>query len=87
MYQVVSSSNVIAIKLENDNLHVVFHKEKKFDSKYIYGGVSEKVFNDFLASESKGSFVHKHLRGKYPTTGPIKLDEVEYLEILKKIKE
>jgi len=58
----VSSSNVASIGYENSILEVHFHS----GSIYQYLHVPETVFNDFLQASSKGSFVHQHLKDKYP---------------------
>lgn len=34
---------------------------------YDYIGISDEVFKNFLKSESKGSFLHRNIIGKYQT--------------------
>lgn len=42
---------------------------------YVYAGVAESVYNDFMAAESLGKFFTKEIKGKYPET---KYEEVFY---------
>jgi len=35
---------------------------------YVYDGVAPETVKDFMAAESKGSFVAKQIKGKYRTT-------------------
>lgn len=32
---------------------------------YLYPAVPEELFNNFLAAESKGTFFHQNIKGKY----------------------
>ena len=57
----VSSSNISAIGYENGTLRVRFNDGSEYD----YYGVPENIYNDFLDSASKGSFLHQNLKGKY----------------------
>jgi hypothetical protein len=43
-------------------------------SRWYYQGVPEKLFEDFLFSDSKGEFFHKHFKGKFDE---MPADEVE----------
>jgi len=42
---------------------------------YVYQGVPESVYKDFMAAESLGKFFVKEIKGKYPE---IKYEEVFY---------
>lgn len=59
----VISSNVKSIGFEDGVLEVEFHH----GNVYQYMGVPEHVYNDFMNSDSKGRFVHKHLKDRYTT--------------------
>lgn len=60
----VSSSNVSQVGYENGVLEVHFHS----GGVYQYFHVPEEVFRLFLSAPSKGKFVHRHLKGKFPFT-------------------
>ena len=59
----VDSTNVAAIGYDADNreLHVAFLKS----GTYIYVGVSEWVFQEFLQADSKGEYHHENIRNNY----------------------
>ncbi len=60
------------IEVESSNVYRVGYSEKilyvEFRSGYVYEyqNVESEVFENFLNSNSKGSFVHTHLKNKYP---------------------
>lgn len=60
----VQSSNVEAIGYDPElsELHVRF---LKLGSLYIYHGVPEGVFEDFLNAPSKGTFLNTYIKGNY----------------------
>jgi hypothetical protein len=62
-YDVVSS-NVSGIGYDADEqrLYVRFNK----GDLYYYDGVPYDVYEQMLAAESKGKFVHSDLKGRYP---------------------
>lgn len=62
-YDVVSS-NVSGIGYDSDEqrLYVRFNK----GDLYYYDGVTYDVYEQMLAAESKGRFVHTDLKGRYP---------------------
>ena len=35
-------------------------------AEYQYSGVPPELYEKLLAAESAGSFLHKHIKGKYP---------------------
>lgn len=41
--------------------------EFKDGVRYAYRGVPERLFEEFLCAESKGSFFHANVRGKFET--------------------
>lgn len=57
----VESSNIDAIGFENNILIVRFMS----GSVYSYSNVEPEVYESFLNSESKGKFLHQHIKGKY----------------------
>lgn len=56
----VSSSNVESIGYEDGVIEVHFHNGYA----YRYPNCSEELFSQFLNASSKGSFVHKYLKGR-----------------------
>lgn len=54
----VQSSNVEAIGHAGTTLHVRF----KGGAHYTYDGVDAKKFADLKASNSKGTFIHQHVK-------------------------
>ena len=59
----VESSNIQAIGFDpkSSTLYVTF----KPMSDYSYSGVDKDVFEEFLASESKGKFFHQYIKNNY----------------------
>ena len=62
--ELVTSSNVAAIGYEDDTrcLFVRFND----GGLYRYEGVSLETYQAFMSAPSKGRFVWRQLRGKYP---------------------
>jgi len=60
----VSSSNIASIGYDDDQM--ILEVEFLSGSLYRYECVSENIFNEFLASNSKGSFFHNYIRDQYP---------------------
>ena len=60
----VDSTNVEAIGYDKDTqqLHVRFLKS---GATYVYYDVEEWVFDEFRQAESKGGYVHDHLKKVY----------------------
>ena len=56
----VSSSNVSCIGYENGVIEVHFHNGYA----YQYPNCSRDLFDEFLNASSKGSFVHRRLKGR-----------------------
>lgn len=65
----VKSSNVAAIKYDwqKGKLHVRFNN----GAEYIYDGVAKHVAKMMFTTTSMGKFVHRVLRDRYPTEGPL----------------
>lgn len=59
----VKSSNIKEIGFKDGILRVVF----TYGAKYDYLNVPDQIFEDFLQSESIGSFFHKKIKDKYLT--------------------
>ena len=59
----VDSSNVEAIGYDNDaqELHVQF----VHGTEYIYHGVSQEIFDQFMTAPSKGSFLNREIKNVY----------------------
>lgn len=57
------SSNIKAFRHEGITLYVKFK-----GGTYAYAGVPEAVFEKMKAAESKGKFLNKEVKGKYPYT-------------------
>lgn len=59
----VDSSNIEAIGYDSSQqqLHVQF----KSGQTYVYYNVEESVFEEFKQAESKGKFLHAHIKGVY----------------------
>lgn len=64
--QYVDSSNIEAIGYDSDNqeLHVRFLKSGET---YVYYGVDEWVFQEFLQADSKGRYLNANIRDSYQT--------------------
>jgi len=62
--QPVSSSNLESVGYDPDSamLEIEFHD----GSIYQYSGVPQDVHTALMAAASLGSFLHKHIKGKYP---------------------
>jgi hypothetical protein len=62
--QMVSSSTIEAIGFDTDTseLHVRFIKSGKT---YVYGGVSESIYQDMLAAPSIGTFFAQNVRNVF----------------------
>lgn len=62
------SSNVLAIDYlyGMNKLSILF--KTNVSTLYTFDNVPISVFNDFVASESKGRFFFKHIKGKYSFT-------------------
>lgn len=62
MYKVISSNvDEIGYDEEAKELHVRF----KDGSLYIYSDFEPAKNTELIASDSKGSFIHKNIKGKY----------------------
>ena len=59
--QEVESSNIVSVGFEKGVLEVEF----KGGSIYIYRGISNEVYNEFMEADSKGGFLARRIRGKY----------------------
>ncbi len=49
-----------------DDSSAVLRLEFRNHSIYCYYGVPQQIYRDFLASESKGSYFNRNIRGRYP---------------------
>ena len=58
----VESSNIESIGWKANQLYVRFLN----GGDYAYAGVPEKIFQDMLASESKGHFLAANIKNKFP---------------------
>lgn len=60
----VDSSNVAEIGYDDEEmvLYVRFNK----GALYFYEGVPPDVWDEFVYTESKGRFIHTHLKDRYP---------------------
>ena len=58
----VSSSNVDAVKYENETVYVRFHN----GTVYIYKGVPEPEFENLRNAPSVGSYLHRNFKNVYP---------------------
>ena len=54
----VTSSNIVAVGHEDNELHVQF----RGGAVYIYKDVLEETFNDMLSSASVGKFLNKQIK-------------------------
>ncbi len=61
--QPVSSSNLKSVGYDPDS--ALLEIEFQDGSIYQYSGVPQNVHQALMAAASLGSFVHKHIRGKY----------------------
>lgn len=62
--QMVVSSNIEAIgyDAESQQLHVRFSKN---GATYVYHGVEEWVYSEFMGAESKGQYLNTNIRNTY----------------------
>lgn len=60
----VDSSTMNAIGYEADPLELTI--AFKNGSIYVYSGVSQEVFDQFLGSDSKGQFFNQNIKNVYP---------------------
>jgi len=62
--QYVTSSNVEQIGYDeaSSELHVIFLRSPTL---YVYLGVPRELFDQLLASESKGSFINRQIKPNY----------------------
>ena len=62
-YKEIKSSNLSAVDYDPQGraLKVRF----KGSGEYLYVGVPQEAFENFMASESKGSFFHSNIKGVY----------------------
>lgn len=64
--QHVQSSNIQAVGYDDATFEL--HVQFKGSGTYIYHGVSRATYDEFIASESKGSFLARNIKGVYPAT-------------------
>lgn len=57
----VDSSNIEAIRHVGGDLHVRF----KNGAEYVYSDVPEHVYEGLLHADSKGSYMHREIKGKF----------------------
>lgn len=62
--QPVSSSNLESVGYDPDS--AVLEIEFRDGSIYQYSGVPQHVHTALMTAASLGSFLHKHIKGKYP---------------------
>lgn len=60
----VKSSNVVGYGYKDSVLEIEYNG----GGVYQYSGVSESVYNKLCEAASAGSFVAKHIKGKYKAT-------------------
>jgi len=60
---VKGSSNVAAVGYHKPTgaLHVVFHS----GGHYVYQHVTQSLFDRFMKADSKGNFLHKHIKNRH----------------------
>ena len=63
----VDSSNVEAIGYD-DKSQELYVRFLKSGETYIYSGVEEWVFEDFLQAESPGTYLNVEIKGRYEYT-------------------
>lgn len=56
----VVSSNVKKIGYENGKLYVLYS-----GGLYEYDGVTKEIYEELLASESKGKYISQNIKGRY----------------------
>jgi len=57
----VSSSNLVSVGWENQTLEIEF----KSGAVYVYHGVPEELYQELMASPSKGSFFAANIKKTY----------------------
>ena len=64
--QLVSSSNIhsVGYEAESQTLEIEFHS----GGIYRYANVPEKLYRGLMQASSKGSYFHRNIRERYPTT-------------------
>lgn len=60
----VVSSNIKAVGLTDKGLIVQFQSGVK----YLYEGVTKKVYDQLMEAESKGKFINTNIKGNYNFT-------------------
>ena len=62
--EMVASSTIMSVGYEaaSETLEIEF----KNGSVYQYYNVPESIYNDFVASDSKGKFLHVYIKSSYP---------------------
>jgi hypothetical protein len=60
----VDSSNILSIGYDSEasELRVVFAN----GGVYSYEGVSQEAYEKFIAADSKGAYLAKHIKAEYP---------------------
>lgn len=66
--QYVESRNIEAIGYDGEGrqLYVRFLQDGGSGALYVYHGVEEWVYDEFLAAPSKGRYLHQNIKGQYP---------------------
>lgn len=59
----VDSSNIVSVGYYD--LEEVLEVEFKGGARYDYFEAPKSLFNEFIASDSKGKFFHRYVKGKY----------------------
>ena len=59
----VSSSNLVSVR--HDPKHETLEIEFKSGQTWAYFGVSHETYTALMLTSSKGTFFHKHIKGKY----------------------
>lgn len=64
--QLVSSSDIhsVGYEAESQTLEIEFHS----GGIYRYANVSEAICRDLMQASSKGSYFHRNIKDRYPTT-------------------
>jgi hypothetical protein len=57
----VKSSAISRVEWAHGTLSIWFHETGKYD----YYGVPERIFHEFLAARSKGSFYNMYIKDRY----------------------
>ncbi|HOE01214.1 MAG TPA: KTSC domain-containing protein [Kiritimatiellia bacterium] len=64
--QAVESSLIAKVGYSADAKELVVQMHNSSDI-YVYKGVPQAVYDDFLAADSKGAFYVKNIKGQYET--------------------